>query len=100
MVCEREFETAVAWVRLQLGFAQRRLTVAALHGDQYLESMAGSSGRLQLRGFARSCICLIEFSLGRKERGPDCFAADRKVDPVLLLVGPVAPPHRAYPNRR
>ena len=69
MVCERELEMAVAWVRLQLGFAQRRLTVAALHGDQYLESMAGSSGRLQLRGFARSCICLIEFSPDEKNAG-------------------------------
>src|SRR4029077_4898341 len=69
MLCERDHEAAVAWVGLQLGFAQRRLTVAGLHCDAHLESTAGDSRRVQLSGFARRCICLIEFSADEKNAG-------------------------------
>ena len=69
MVCEREFEMAIAFVRLQLSFAQCRLTIAPLDCDEDLPSTAGSSGRLQLGDFARSRICFIEFCPRPKNAG-------------------------------
>jgi hypothetical protein len=57
-----EFETAITFVRFQLRFTQGRLAVAALGGDEYLPSMTGSTGRLQVCGPACGRICLIQFS--------------------------------------
>src|SRR3984893_11165051 len=66
MLRERELETAIAFVRFQLSFPQRRLTVAALECDQHLESMSGSGGRVQLRRFARNRVRLVQLSLKEK----------------------------------
>src|SRR6266567_766640 len=66
MMCQRELETPIAWVGLELSLPQRHLAITVLDCDQHLESMTGSSGRLQLRGSAPSCIRLVEFSADEK----------------------------------
>src|ERR1700736_1316678 len=69
MLRERELETAIAWVGLQLRFAQRHLAVAALDCDQHLPTMTGSSAWLQLCPFTRNRVGLIEFALKPKNTG-------------------------------
>src|SRR5436190_23507397 len=66
VLSERELETAVPFIGLQLRFSQRGLAVAALRSDHRLPAMTGSRGRLQLCCFACRRICLIQFS-GKKE---------------------------------
>src|SRR5207244_7510317 len=66
VMSERELETAVPFIGLQLRFSQRGLAVAALRSDHRLPPMTGSRGRLQLCCFACRRICLIQFS-GKKD---------------------------------
>src|SRR5206468_4931868 len=66
VLSERELETAITFIGLQLRFSQRGLAVAALRSDQRLPPMTRSRGRLQLCSFACRCVCLIQFS-GREE---------------------------------
>src|SRR5207249_12105169 len=63
---DRQFETAITFVGFQLSFTQGRLAVTALGSDEYLPSMIGSTGRLQLSGLACSRIRLIQFSSIKK----------------------------------
>src|SRR5437868_15065169 len=69
MVREREFETAVAWIGLELSFMQRHLSIAALYRDKNLQAMTGGGRGLQFRPFARGRIRLIEFTLAKKNAG-------------------------------
>jgi hypothetical protein len=50
---EREFEAAIAFIWLELSFAQGHLAVATRDSDDHLPSMTVSSGRLQLRLWRR-----------------------------------------------
>src|ERR1700730_4265155 len=78
MLRERQFETVIAWVGLQLRFAQRHPAVAALDCDQHLPTMTGSSGRLQLCCFAGNRVRLIEFALKPKSTREVVLRCKRK----------------------
>src|SRR6185312_6812420 len=69
IVCEREFETSVAFVRLKLSFTQRRFTIATLERHKDLEAMVARGGRLQFRRLASCSFSLVEVSLGEKNTG-------------------------------
>src|SRR5206468_6771436 len=66
VLSERELETAITFIGLQLRFSQRGLAIAALRSDQRLPPMTRSRGRLQLCRFACRRIGLIQFS-GKEE---------------------------------
>src|SRR5438045_9801271 len=66
---ESKLETAVGFVRLQLGFAQRRFSIAAPDRDENLVPMGGSCSRLQLGGFASGRIHFIEFAFKPENPG-------------------------------
>ncbi len=68
-MCEREFETSVAFVRLKLRFAQSRLAIAAQDRHHHLPAVAGRGRRLQFRRFAGLGVGLIEFSFEIKNAG-------------------------------
>src|SRR5262249_35964648 len=59
---DREFETAITLIGLQLSFSQCRLAVAALSSNQRLPSMGGSRRGLQLSRLPCYGVCLIQFS--------------------------------------
>ncbi len=57
-----EFEKTITFVGFQLSFTESRFAITALGSDEYLPSMIGNRGRLQLNGLACSRVCLIQFS--------------------------------------
>ena len=78
VVGKRQFETAITFIRLQLRFPQRRLTIAALDRDVHLVAMIASSGRLQLCRFPCNGVCLIQFSRDEKNATQITLRCDGK----------------------
>ena len=69
VMCKREFETPVAFVRLKLRVAQSGVAVTTQDCHDDLPAVVACAGRLQFCRFARFGIGFVEFSFSQEDAG-------------------------------